>query len=177
MKEYSILFSGPMVRAILNGTKTQTRRTSDIWEKREVGSKLWIRETFYECIDNNDKINYAADGEPPTTDRRHYKKRPSIFMPRWASRITVEMVGKRREKLQDISEEDAIKEGAIFTDFGKDRWGVNQLNGWSMEGKQNSWEKCLGTARFAFANYFNKINGPGSWDLNPLVWAIEFKRI
>lgn len=184
MKERPILFSGQMVNAILEGRKTQTRRIvkpqpspADILAgdiiycgpmgviqrcpyAREVNNRLWVRETFYECVDNNDKIHYAANGEPPTTERRHYKKRPSIFMPRLASRITLEITGVRVERLQDISEEDAIKEGvtiendpAYIAAFGKD------------------------TAKLTYQILWESINGHGSWEKNPFVWVIEFKRI
>jgi hypothetical protein len=191
MKERPILFSGPMVNAILECRKTQTRRivkpqpspadilAGDIiycgpmgviqWcpYAREVNNRLWVRETFYECVDNNDKIHYAADGEPPTTERRHYKKRPSIFMPRLASRITLEITGVRVERLQDISDSDCIAEG--ISDEAMDECEHYQIAGSPLRG--GSVERC------AYSTLWESINGPGSWEKNPFVWVIEFKRI
>jgi hypothetical protein len=105
-------------------------------------------------------------------------------MPRWASRITLEITDVRVERLQDISEEDAIAEGAQrFPDLpGKNPWG--QDDRWSME-QPNSVDDCLGSARSAFGNYFCKLAGnapkgihdPRPWDANPWVWVIKFKRI
>ena len=179
MKERPILFSAPMVRALLAGTKTQTRRTcnhpglkdlsyivncGDGWWGDEEGDfqarcpygqpgdRLWVRETF--CDDwlaDAGGVAYRADGG---MDAEMFDAgctwRPSIHMPRSLSRITLEVTGVRVERLQDISEADAIAEGTPFP-FG----------GW-VGGYQKLWES---------------INGPGSWDLNPWVWVVEFKRV
>jgi hypothetical protein len=136
MAEKPILFSGPMVRAILEGRKTQSRRiinpqpvAGDIFAGdrilcgplgiinwcpylREGSSRLWVREAWYQCIDNNDRIYYAATETPNTTASRHYRKRPSIFLKRTDSRINLEVVDVRVERLNDISEDDAMAEGA-----------------------------------------------------------------
>jgi hypothetical protein len=148
MKERPILFSAPMVRAILDGRKTQTRRV--IKEKLmrgegahvnncqygKPGDRLWVRETF--CYhDYLARYLYKADGVTGV------KWKPSIFMPRIASRIMLEITGIRVERLQDISEEDAIAEG------------------WP---KSSDWYRSL----------WESINGQGSWVLNPWVWVIEF---
>ena len=118
MKERPILFSAPMVRAILAGTKTQTRRVvklkPDYMETflrlpnkvaccpyGQPGGRLWVRETFEDCESAlHSCVLYRADGGTPGT-----KWTPSIHMPRWASRITLEITGVRVERLQDISEE------------------------------------------------------------------------
>jgi hypothetical protein len=113
--------------------------------------------------------------------------KPSIHMPRWASRLTLEMTSVRVEQLKDISEEDAKAEGAVFTDWGKhchtlscdggETWGHvhTQKAGWHF-GDASSHEHCLGTARMAFANIWNHVYGVDAWDRNEWVWAISFKR-
>jgi hypothetical protein len=104
-------------------------------------------------------------------------------MPRWASRITLEVTGVRVERLQEISGEDAKAEGMVAGEAG---WGVDQA-------QADSSDHCLGTARFAFANLINRIHGGKHWnlecdrngkirprplwDLNPWVWVVEFKRV
>jgi hypothetical protein len=166
MKERPILFSGPMVRAILEGRKTQTRRivkpqplciASGEWimngsacKYGKPGDRLWVRETWWAPRDDvrgeykREYIKYAAtlDGMGQPTWK------PSIHMPRWASRINLEVVSVRVERLQNISEEDARAEGI---------WQPN----WPLSWRQ-LWES---------------INGAGSWEANPWVWVVEFKRI
>lgn len=199
-RERPILFSGPMVRAILDGRKTQTRRvvepqpedacfgrncrvapyrTGTEWpfvyyERRgpcwnssvplrcrfgRPGNRLWVRETWFSSTPKTpSRVHYAADDlirledglfaravcNPP-------KWRPSIFMPRWASRITLEIVAVRVERLQDISNEDCFAEGLpADSEKGNRTW---------------------------YGDLWESINGKGSWDLNPYVWVIEFKRV
>lgn len=76
----------------------------------QVGDRLWVREAWWECVDNNDRLWYAADGPPPIDDRHHYRKRPSIFLPRQHSRITLEITAVRVERINSISEVDARAE-------------------------------------------------------------------
>lgn len=209
VRERPILFSAPMVRAILDGRKTQTRRivkpqpdyiessgrwrwplpkraqfpgcctevvtaSREWWEYAPIeaypyrpGDRLWVRESYARFTD---PVLYLADGRNPVI-----KYRSGRFMPREASRITLEVVNVRVERLQDISETDAQAEGARFVDLGLDKWG-NPRPGWSMEDPHpNNSDACLGSARFAFGNLWNKINGAGAWDKNPWVWVIEFK--
>lgn len=210
MKERPILFSGPMVRALLDGSKTQTRRVckqaanlsavvavqdptskeigqrppyfSPGWFGDEdgeaqffspygaAGDRLWVRETW--DAGGND-IGYRADMSSrhiqPTDahyldsmrmfDRQRGQWRPSIHMPRWASRITLEITCVRIERLQDISEEDAVAEGvSVHPDHhGKPRTSIYS----PVQAYRDLWES---------------ISGPGSWDLNPWVWVVEFKR-
>lgn len=184
MKERPILFSGPMVRAILEGRKTQTRRALKPQPPKQTavvdpynhdiehftawtadnkmmlsrgnikntahwrcpyglpGDRLWVRESFC-SVDN--------------TEFGGTKWKPSIFMPRAASRITLEITSLRVERLQEISEDDAKAEG------------VSQHPNYPKE-FFSSW-----TA--AYKHLWNSINGPGSWNTNPWVWVIEFKRI
>lgn len=191
MTEHPILFNGPMVLAILEGRKTQTRRVikpqpelSDNagfiqHDKKGIkwahgkgidyagtvrnfahkcpygqpGDRLWVRETFCFLINNGTgerKTFYRSDGilnNPP----QGWK--PSIFMPRWASRITLEITSIRVERLQDIS--------------GPDCWA---------EGITRDCEK-YGSVTHTYQDLWESINGPGSWDDNPWVWGIEFKRV
>jgi len=190
-KERPILFSGPMVRAILEGKKTQTRRLvkpppprtcqtpliwSDGWSIAghvyhcpygKPGDRLWVRETWAENAGSAGGIIYRADfgdkcGGVATLDLKGQewthcvdRWRPSIFMPRWASRITLEITGVRIERLQHISEEDALAEGSIGA--------LNNSIG-------DNW-----SAREAFAAFWQSIHGADSWDINPWVWVVEFQ--
>jgi hypothetical protein len=219
MSERPILFSGPMVRAILAGTKTQTRRVVKLLEgfepsgstmhwphaqKRagvtvplkcpygQPGDRLWVRETWapvFKRVPHSNGCLYRADDDGRQINPRSMdgKWKPSIHMPRWASRLTLEMTSVRVEQLKDISEEDAKAEGAVFTDWGKhchtlscdggETWGHvhTQKAGWHF-GDASSHEHCLGTARMAFANIWNHVYGVDAWDRNEWVWAISFKR-
>jgi hypothetical protein len=193
LKERPILFSAPMVRALLAGTKTQTRRVckpQPIADARFVGGhylpatkrnpgqeisveapyvhiacpygqrgdRLWVRETWRRDIDKIDGarlVQYRADDAIVEAPRTYFDLPsagwiPSIHMPRWASRITLEVTGVRVELLQEISEADAISEGTPFP-----------CGGW-VGGYQKLWES---------------IHGPGSWEANPWVWVVEFKRV
>lgn len=200
MKERPILFSGAMVRAILDGIKTQTRRIIKRPSQTliefdgenhyfqngygdhpllitacpygDIGERLWVRETFYPVYPQDPNYN---DGEPieydykatynfgRMSDALGIKKqwRPSIHMPRLASRITLEITNIRVERLNDISEIDAQSEGCNIEcmrptgdDNGSAIWGPN-----------------------GFCALWESINGAGSWALNPWVWVIEFKRV
>lgn len=218
VKERPILFSAEMVRAILEGRKSQTRRIikpqppDEYWSPQDcmgsfhwndsdkdddmmgwwpsydkgllcpygsVGDRLWVRESFstdirdpLNCVIYNATPEYGkyrdtgelvrasfADGSLPTREEakramlpKFWKGKPSIHMPRWASRITLEITGVRVERLCDISEEDAIAEGS----------------------------QCAGvpaslTNRGAFAKLWESINGGDSWKKNPFVWVLEFR--
>jgi len=236
MKERPILFNDAMVRAILEGRKTQTRRALNPQPLDEYGrllgpelysptvidrygceqpgpevfgaytedgdfgikcpygkpgDRLWVRENFLQLMRGEvaaGDVKYLATEDPRSTATPRnigfwWRKRPSIHMPRWASRITLEITGVRVERLQDISEADAKAEGAQhFPDLpGKSPYGQDCR--WSME-QPDSVYKCLSSARWAFANYFCKIAGkaskglhdPEPWDANPWVWVIEFRR-
>ncbi|GIK74431.1 MAG: hypothetical protein BroJett021_34190 [Chloroflexota bacterium] len=191
MKARSILFSGAMVRAILDGVKTQTRRIVKPPSKivpewpfpitpcpyGQAGDRLWVRETWWQ--DRRDQLVAVMDVDGYTIDKHQasnatgchvgdmaglranqfWRKRPSIHMPRWASRITLEIVAIRVERLQDISEADAIAEGIEPMFLG-----------------ETPDMKRLG-ARVQFKELWERINGPGSWAANPWVWVIEFRRI
>jgi hypothetical protein len=226
VKERPILFSGAMVRAILEGRKTQTRRVmnpqpeaenadGDLcfadgvvihptnlaieWPHGIPGDRLWVKETWAtsEFCDKRPARNmekpgmgygwpiwYEADGALNTRGRGALsggvgfttkgKKRPSIFMTRWASRITLEIESVRVERLQDISEEDALAEG--IRQFTKDGSLVKFWLCDPCEGElKAAWTDLPRTAVGAYRALWESINGPGSWDKNPWVWAITFK--
>ena len=198
-----ILFSAPMVRALLNGSKTQTRRVvskndaalleflaentdqlgqknedggtrvwcddyreegSDVLKSRygQVGDQLWVRETF--LIENDyqphESVIYRADGMVSVCSMGCAKIpwKPSIFMPRWASRITLEITSVRVERLQDIGALDALAEGVSMHDHFK--------------GRHDNYGPVA-----AYKDLWESINGDDSWAANQWVWVIEFKRI
>lgn len=198
MSNRPIIFSAPMVRAILDGRKTVTRRIlkpqpnmgpngmmvclggdawaesdgilSGLWKLQEPGDRLWVREAWrstaiYDVLspsemNGKEPIRYECDETWQTWGwklaDKHGRLRPSIHMPRWASRITLDVTEVRVQRLQDISEEDAEAEGARGSASGP--WGREGL----IEDYSDIWEA---------------IHGPGSWDANPWVAAITFKRI
>lgn len=207
MKEHPILFSTEMVKAILEGRKTQTRRIikpqpflnkqysseeptykewfsmngshNDSVEKwiqfcphGKVGDQLWVRETWAEVMEEEDLMFvYKASNieELNTGDEDDngniFKWRPSIFMPRKASRIQLEIVNIRVERLDNISEEDAKAEG------------VEGIDGKYLDySNTKSKHYCL-SAFSSYEELWIKINGKESWEKNPWVWIIEFKRI
>lgn len=175
MSEKPILFSPPMVKAILEGRKDQTRRIMQCTPypggtgncpHGEKGTKLWVRETFSPfrypivgvCFKDGAQKYKGGSYYPPL---KNYSKgalggikwKPSIHMPRWASRITLEITDVRVERLQSISEADAKAEGVH----------LNSSTHWATE------------ARDAFAALWDTIHGKGAWKTNPWVWRIQFK--
>jgi len=208
MADRSILFSAPMVRAILAGTKTQTRRVmparplistydgrpvvqdrDGVYRAPEtrykVGDRLWVREGFMPAPEEAPpetprptlwNIAYAAGGFRECTAPAGYdpmlynyeRWSPSIHMPRWASRITLTVTEVRVQRLQDITEEDAIAEGVVNT--GR-RDGapyshciIPGMPEITMEHEPSS----------VFAALWEHINGDGSWKANPWVAAYTF---
>lgn len=221
MKERPILFSAPMVQAILAGNKTQTRRTikwpimdKTIWFELDegygpdlvnpkepidhlcpygkIGDQLWVREKSrigssgwhhidggWYCIDYAAGGSSMRNGEAP----KHYPElshnkdfslrwQPSIHMPRWASRIQLEITNIRVERLQDINEADAKAEGcdSDMTEWGSIYW-FHGVEGYK------SGKSFADSAKEAFTRLWETINGPDSWTANPWVWVIEFKRV
>lgn len=188
-KEHPILFSGPMVKAILEGRKVQTRRVlkiqpssdheikyadHDIPEWKcpygEKGDRLWVKETF-QHVGNLLAISpkycrYRADGEEQPVG----PWKPSIFMPRWDSRIMLEITGVRVERLQDIDPRDCIDEGI---DFKKHECGCETC--------AQSSKLCPATGSSLIMEYselWDSINRKSHpWSSNPWVWVITFKRI
>lgn len=133
----------------------------------KIGDRLWVRETFApEKMVNGSDYAYRASGDIIGCDRWT----PSIFMPRRASRITLEITNIRVERLQDISEEDAKKEGVLF----HDGLGVGH-SGYRFS---HDFVSVYATAKRAFQFLWDKINGKKyPMESNPWVWVIEFKRI
>jgi predicted XRE-type DNA-binding protein len=190
MAEKPIIFSGPMVKAILEGRKTQTRRIikhppeadliyspkgSDLWLWTDgdggsgtvllpyaVGDVLWVREAFA-TVGNVDPpwLLYRASGYEAECRRHGFdnpppessvKWKPSIHMPRWASRISLKVNAVKVERLNDISEEDARAEGVE-----RPHWPSQPY-------------------RSAFRGIWQDIHGPDAWEKNPWVAAISFAR-
>lgn len=197
VKERPILFSTPMVQAIIEGRKTVTRRIIkkqpevdqqtgghylDLfnrvvsWEAYKesmppfcpyggIGHILWVRETFCSTYtvgaDDKEIILYKAnDGDERILDAMGWKWKPSLFMPKYQCRLFLEITSIRVERLQEITREDAAKEGVCFTDDKKPSWV--QKHRFPEENFQILWEM---------------INGKHSWAANPWVWVIEFKPI
>lgn len=202
MTERPILFAAPMVRAILDGRKTQTRRIvklkpgqqvderddgsswpwtdydgADIWHwlpcpYGQPGDRLWVRESFagsiayerhgYPLKEWGNKLWYLADGEPRSG--QWTRPRPSIHMPRAASRITLEITEVRVERLNDISEADAMAEGVEGTSFLEEAERMEPATG-------------VMPGRYAFRALWESIHGPDSWTANPWVWVVGFRRV
>jgi hypothetical protein len=117
------------------------------------GDRLWVRETFLYVNKEAREVDYMA-----TTKDGHGRWKPSIHMPRWASRITLEVTDVRIERLQTITEEDAVAEGMY-----RERGAVGQV--------------VRPGPRDAFEALWESINGPGSWFANPWVWVVEFRMV
>lgn len=216
MTERGMIFNAEMVRAILDGRKTQTRRimkpqpepcprgghwwpsnvfktmlhveeemqngkggwgglVGDACPFGDVGDRIWVRETFqgplfdYDLMDSYCKdptpfekpefCVYKADGVPApefydADDELHCCWRPSIHMPRWACRILLEITNVRVERLKSISDGDAIREGCSTADM-----------------------KSGDCVADVFARLWASIYGDESWNSNPWVWVISFKRV
>lgn len=189
MKERPILFQGALVRSILDGTKTQTRRlmaprivallgsnAGGLDSEQEhcpygiPGDRLWVREAWASVrsfeVDDECLLIYRADGEQPVKTTW----RPSIHMPRRASRIDLEVTEVRVQRLHDITEEDARAEGF-------DEWiPCNVITG--LKGVHVGGAHRQATCREHFSIAWDAINGKRSpWDRNDWVWAITFKRV
>lgn len=219
VKERPILFSGLMVKAILENRKSQTRRIlkPQIWSEAEstpggcgyawspkgqksssfawnttekavaehvakdycpygkLGDRLWVRETFrhygnhynagksFALVQYEDSSTRSIEiAYPPQRDNWE-RKQAGRFMPRWASRLTLEITGVRVERLQEISEADAIDEGMEREYLGKGKYPTTDV---------------YGSYTDAFAKLWDIVNGKAApWSSNPFVWIIEFKKL
>ena len=235
-KERSILFSGTMVRALLDGSKTQTRRALKITPRNspgcvpycadngkhfrfpvsqedfkklpksmqqdersegayyygpcpygQPGERLWVRETLYfdKC---GEEWCYVAGNDPVMADpytapillTEGRKFVPSIHMPREASRLLLEITDVRCERLQDISEADAVAEG--IDKFPIEGWEPEYDAGcyknylWSPKTADKQ-AKAKTSAEESYESLWASINGPDSWAANPWVWVVTFKII
>ncbi len=186
MKECGMIFNDEMVRAILGGNKTQTRRiveekfygravAAELLAKHcpygQPGDRIWVRETYRVHGKATDvaTLVYRASVRNSWTEQTHRvpvdvcnkpvseKWTPSIHMPRWASRILLEITDVRVERLHDMSEADAKAEGATPATY-----------------KITPPEAVY---RVGFGDIWRSIYGQDNWLSNPWVWVIEFKRI
>jgi hypothetical protein len=212
--EKPIIFSGPMVRAIIEGRKTQTRRVLKpqpqpsfakkgewlVWNRHggwcgpeqdvgtiavhycpiTVGTELWVRETFIDLTsymdapafqDRTNPIAYRADGDFIGC----HKWISSIHMPRTASRVALRVNGVRVERLQDISEADAIAEGVCK--FTEQADTSTSWQGLEPADRDAMVRAIYGSARRAFQHLWESINGENSWQANPWVAVCSFERI
>jgi len=199
MTDRPIIFSAPMIRALLDGRKTQTRRVlkpqpcirPEIHEPRSgdpfwcvfngdeiayrvsvpyaIGDRLWVRENHSypkPWADNPDRVHFGHVFYPASTDAPfpspylrekpadHGRIRSSIHMPRWASRLTLTVTDVRVQRLQEISEADAVAEGG--------------------DAVQARMYPELGTCRDWYADLWDSLHGPDAWDANPWVVALSF---
>ncbi|WP_210502026.1 hypothetical protein [Pantoea ananatis] len=238
MKERPILLNAEMVRAVLDGRKTQTRRimkvqpsehfnpmnmvletdytahwyTPGVIDKHgylqpakkqvfgvagedegyicpfgAVGDRLWVRETFSgNCLDD-DQIQDIKGGRDKASDLCEYRAdypdgyqaadgwTPSIHMPRWASRITLEITGVRVERLNSINYRDAVREGLVQEEYNwhSSEYPLDDIafrTSWESKRRYSSPQEC-------FKYLWQSIYGEESWQANPFVWVIEFKRV
>jgi hypothetical protein len=233
-KERGILFSAPMVRALLSGAKTQTRRrlnpqpafsTGRCWYPRrpttnpqrglhyaneehfrrgapvdfspygQPGDRLWVRETWaavYDCPDlpcceSGESVHrrpvyratepdgiadYACSFDCDHDEAGCAYWRPSLFMPRWASRLLLEVTDVRVERLQDITPADAVAEGV---------WSPDDRSLWNEAARLSGEFDPNGDPMFGAVDLFHalweSIHGAGSWDASPWVWVVGFRRL
>jgi hypothetical protein len=223
MSERPILFSGEMVRAILEGRKTQTRRVMKVqpwpdatvkvgpyhphwidrngesqpgpatfgavWDHQDIvnggdaglrcpygqpGDLLWVRETWGHTgtgVWSVGQVYYAQDGgiiyraDHPNAAGSWFSP---LHMPRWASRITLRITDIRVERLQDITEDDAIAEGVALERYVP----VSDSAGKHSSGEAESTDPVE-----EYRDLWNKIKGPGAWEANPWVWVVAFERV
>lgn len=244
MKERPILFSAEMVRALIDGHKTQTRRVvkwkplpgeertnlgysgmsvgdyctgapdsgkvlycrrnGGVWHQitepvhcpyGAAGDRLWVRETWMPSIDVEGDVRYAADYDAAGLAhmRSIQRWRPSIHMPRRASRITLEVADVRVERIREIALHDTLAEGIRIPVNARTGHPLLALTGakhlpGDYLGKQNRDYMRMNGApggefdeadwvRAHFAALWDNINGGGSWEQNPWVWVVTFRRI
>ncbi|SDJ60617.1 hypothetical protein [Pseudomonas indica] len=215
MKERPILFTGPMVRAILEGRKTVTRRAIKpppdflgsmadpttpfktlgaglhgqiVCPYGQLGDRLWVRESWAadaqvdavapRDLSQGEPILYLADGGARQTGCSMItpgKARPSIHMPRWVSRILLEIVSVRVERLQDGDGETAFESRYIAE-------GINRIHHGDGEYYYHAFESEPGPGNWidpfdAWRELWVSVNGVDSWATNPWVWVVEFKRL
>jgi hypothetical protein len=227
VKERPILFSAPMVRAILDGRKSCTRRIvkpqpgPDIDPARLracqptirgryrfmgnesltprceisirpfafVGQRLWVKEAWqitsrlgteysvwYPAGGEAVGIDVGFEGPDPKWDAMIHEDRVRnpLFMPRWASRITLEVTGVRVERLHEISDDDAKAEGAEAVHLTAAEWMGNAKIPTRKVGRNRS---TVDPHVIGFMRRWHEINGVESWNENPWVWCVSFKRV
>jgi hypothetical protein len=206
-KEHGILFSAQMVRAILDGHKTQTRRAvklrefqpSDtpgydftfrcrrgLWQDyrkadllakvcpHPVGTRLWVKETLFTngmpLHSEHLQWCHAATVHDPILTAKMMKKVPSIHCPRGCSRITLEVTAVRVQPLHGISDSDAVAEGIeLICHCGEGDHSRGRCDGHNFTPMNNAVDD--------YSRLWEAINGDGSWNANPWVWAYTFKKV
>ena len=230
MTDRPIIFGAPMVRAILDGRKTVTRRLvkdagGAFWDHAGYrptvvngrvrwhcvdtgadagpgapmprspyggpGDRLWVRETFAERVDIDGRdpaqrdrakhyLMFKANGDDPRDPDNFHTWgawKPSIHMPRWASRITLDVVSVRVERLHEITEEDARAEGIESLAFVHDATSPDDGFLGHVFGRDDGRSTMYHTAREAFAGLWDSLNAERApWASNPWVWRVEFRR-
>lgn len=187
-----------MVRGILSGAKTQTRRVVKPQSHEidgviyhagrypnlapckfgTIGDVLWVRETWRpktHDFPTGWRYEYRATAEQDFTPTDGPWK-PSLFMPRDACRICLEITDVRVERLNDISEADAKVEGVKYIQDGGNDGPIWEFQGY-VDYMDKHGDNLLSTAKESYKSLWEKINGLGSWDKNPWVFVIEFKMI
>jgi hypothetical protein len=218
-KFHPILFATPMVQAILEGRKYQTRRTKglesinekpDAWkhvgiaafgnialqkndfriyqcfEEKATGKQqlvkcpyelddvLWVRETF--GIGSRGSVIYKANYDDTQFNSKEWKWKPSLFMPKEGCRIFLKIKSIRVERLQDISEEDAIAEGIQMTVIDN----IKEYKNYTAESKEFTRYNDFSYPECAIPSFFSlweSINGKESLEKNPFVWVYQFQQI
>lgn len=200
VRDIPIIFSAPMIRALLDGRKSQTRRLAwhdpkpvvahtnkppkrsrplelaTTWQKVKPGDRLYVREAWkphsiYAALKPREipksTVFYAADEQYAPSNTPWV---PSIHMPRWASRLTLVVTGTKIERLNDITDEDAIAEG-VESGLGLDscRW-----RDYRYDDLNEGWQP---NPRDGFGSLWTSLHGPGSWSANPEVCVISFRAI
>jgi hypothetical protein len=130
-----------------------------------------VRESWSELDSRSIAPGFIYKAEFPNCEGLKWK--PSIHMPKTACRLFLDVIDIRYERLQDISRENAVSEGIQHFDFApNNKYGLN----WHW-GNPKSYEECFSSPQNAFGGLWASINGDDSWDLNPWVWVIEFKKV
>jgi len=202
------MFSPPMVRAMLAGRKTQTRRLAwqhlayldavegtgkgfgaTLWQSVKPGDRLWVREPF--MVDGSALV-YAADGREfahtsscdqrgldlwqKITDGRYKTPRPARWMPKWANRLVLTVWQTRIERVQEISDEDALAEG-ILPAFVKGRTMYANFGAWAYDDRNMyaSIDAIAPTAHLAYGKLWDELHGQGAWASNREVVAMSYE--
>lgn len=153
-----ICFKEPLFRATVAGEKTVTRRLNS---RYRIGETLFLKEPY--MIDNKGAVHYKYSAV--NLDQKIWKNK--LFMPEHYARYFIGIMDKRQEYLQDITEEECIKEGiGLIHYFDKDIIFVNKIDNYFYTNPKD-----------AFKALFEKINGEGTWDKNPIVTRYEYKLI
>ena len=175
MTDRPIIFSAPMVNALIDGRKSQTHRMAGrdngkptVWQKAAVGDRIWVRESFAILASRHvpkpgggykwceDSPMYAADYIGFDKPDRDWNWKPSIHMPRGFSRLTLLVTAVRMERLQEITEAEAEAEGAPLRNCGQD------------------WDGPIKSHRTGFVYLWRDLHGPDSWGEDPECIALSF---